>query len=68
MNFKTGVLTLLKILKCKNRHKGVWMTKAPKSYINPCCVMLSAIQERLRLSPTVYRSLSPQEKSEKGLL
>ena len=30
--------------------------------------MLSAIQERKHRSPTVYRSLSPQEKSEKGLL
>ena len=30
--------------------------------------MLSVIQERKRRSPAVYRSLSPQEKSEKGLL
>ena len=30
--------------------------------------MLSAIQERKRRSPAVYRSLSPQEKSEKGLV
>ena len=44
------------------------MTKAPKNYKNPCCVMLSAIQERKRRSPAVYRSLSPQEKSEKGLV